>query len=157
MYIKHLLHLIFLWQNHLVNTDSHLLDNQKYKRQSSWPIFTQLLHYRLSCLLKIYKKSVFSQRIWRSIETESTKIKGRPTKSELNPVSSLSANRQKRLYQLEARNCRNSAEHDQNLMKPGEACGDLPHQIWAQSSKRFVWKYTKIAPPIKSQAPAGDR
>ena len=49
-----------------------------------------------------------------------------PTKCELNPNNALSANACKLLDWSEGRN---SVEHDQNLIRPGEAHNEFAHQI----------------------------
>ena len=52
---------------------------------------------------------------------------------------------------LGQRNDKNSAERDQKLIKPGEVCTELAHQIWVKSDQRFVCKRTDYAPRISGQ------
>ena len=103
MYIKHLLHLIFLGQYQTWIHISWVIKNIKGGQVDLF--YAMELHYSL---LKIYlKNQPFYNEYDYPFKLSHQKYEVDPPNLRYNPVSSLSANRQKLLYQSEAWNCRN--------------------------------------------------
>ena len=48
-------------------------------------------------------------------------------------------------------NAANSVEHDQKLIRPGQAHYELAHPLWAQNLQRFVCKSTETPRLIRAQ------